>query len=394
MRVLQILNRFNLGGPTPVVAHLVKYLPCETLLVAGHKDASEADSEGMLAQLGIRPHYVPHMGRSINPTDDLKAWQYLRTLIKNFRPDVVHTHAAKAGLLGRTAAKVCRVPVIVHTFHGHVFHSYFSPMKTNAIIQAERTLARFTDAVIAITPRQKEELAHRFRIAPERKIHTIPHAFDFAPFTTDQEAKRTAFRRKYAIPDEAVVVSIIGRIVPVKNHSLFLQAVHRIREKGKMMTAPPEIRFLIIGDGGHRAQIEAQAKDLLLTEPFLTFTSWIFPIDEAIAGTDIIALTSHNEGSPVSLVEAQAASRPVVATRVGGVPDTVWENESAFIVPANDAEAFAEALWKLITDSDLRAKMGAQGRLFVERQFHYLKRVEETYNLYEQILFRKHHKRH
>jgi glycosyltransferase involved in cell wall biosynthesis len=392
MRVLQILNRFNLGGPTPVVAHLVKYLPCETLLVAGHKDPTEADSEGMLAQMGIRPHYVPHMGRSLNPADDLKAWQYLRTLIQNFRPDVVHTHAAKAGLLGRTAAKVGGVPVIVHTFHGHVFHSYFSPMKTRAIIQAERTLARITDAIIAITPQQQAELAHRFRIAPEKKIHTIPHAFDFTPFTSDQTAKRIAFRRKYAIPDGAVVVSIIGRIVPVKNHSLFLRAVHRLREKYKPSTNAPEVRFLIIGDGGHRAEIEAEAQALHLTEPLLTFTSWIFPIEEAIAGTDIIALSSHNEGSPVSLVEAQAAARPVVATRVGGVPDTVLENESAFIVPPNDAEAFAKALEQLIADAELRAKMGAQGRLFVERQFHYLKRVEETYNLYEQILFRKHHK--
>lgn len=226
-KVLRIINRFNLGGPTYNVAYLTKYLApeYETLLVGGMKDESEASSDYIINKLGIEPIIVEEMKRSINPVNDYLAYKKIKNIIKEFKPDIVHTHASKAGTLGRIAAAHCNVPVIVHTFHGHVFHSYFNQVKTTVFKEIERYLAKKSSAIISISEIQQKELALDHKIAPLEKIKVVPLGFDLDRFQENKDEKRKTFREKYQVKENEIAIGIIGRLVPVKNHSLFIQAI-------------------------------------------------------------------------------------------------------------------------------------------------------------------------
>src|ERR1035437_2948879 len=219
-RILRIINRLNLGGPTYNAAYLTKYLApeFETMLIAGMKEDSEESSEFIVKQMGIEPIYITEMKRSINPAQDYKAYKRIKSIIKEFKPDIVHTHAAKAGTIARLAAKACNVPVIVHTFHGHVFHSYFNSFKTSIFIAIEQYLARKSTKIIAISEHQKKELTKQYHICSESKIAVIPLGFDLERFQENMDLKRKEFRNKYFIDDDEVAIGIIGRLVPIKNH--------------------------------------------------------------------------------------------------------------------------------------------------------------------------------
>ena len=190
-RVLRIINRLNLGGPTYNASYLSKYLPeeYETMLVSGMKDDSEASSEFIVQSMGLEPVYIKNMHRSLHPIKDYKAYKEIRKIIREFKPDIVHTHAAKPGAVGRLAAHHEKVPVILHTFHGHVFHSYFGKVKTGIFLRIERFMAKRSTRIIAISPKQKEELSKEFRICPEEKIETIPLGFDLDRFQREQGRK-------------------------------------------------------------------------------------------------------------------------------------------------------------------------------------------------------------
>ena len=217
-RVLRILNRLIIGGPAINATYLTKYMApeFETMLVIGGKDDHEQDAEHLKEQLGIDPVVVPEMKRAISPISDGYAYQRIKKLIEDFRPDVVHTHAAKSGVIGRLAADACNVPVIVHTFHGHVFHSYFNKWTTNTFIHIERYLAKHSTGIIAISESQKNELANKYKICPANKIQIIPLGLNLDKFQQDQERKRAEFRAKYQLRFDEIAIGIIGRIVPVK----------------------------------------------------------------------------------------------------------------------------------------------------------------------------------
>src|SRR6185295_2272303 len=225
-RVLRIINRLNLGGPTYNAALLTKHLApeFETLLIAGTKQDSEESSEFIVKNLGISTLAIPEMQREINLSNDRIAYKKIKDIIRDFKPDIVHTHAAKAGTLGRLAADSLKVPVIVHTFHGHVFHSYFNPIKTKIFLNIERYLARKSTGIIAISEKQMYELSEIHRICSPGKIKVIPLGFDLDKFQEDIEMKRKSFRSKYFVDDNEIAIGIIGRLVPVKNHPLFLKA--------------------------------------------------------------------------------------------------------------------------------------------------------------------------
>jgi glycosyltransferase involved in cell wall biosynthesis len=302
----------------------------------------------------------------------------------------VHTHAAKSGAIGRLAASACKVPVIVHTFHGHVFHSYFGKRKTQAFIQIERYLARKSSGIIAISEIQKGELADIYRIAPADKINIIPLGFDLDRFAQDQDVKRAAFRQRFDIADDEIAIGIVGRIVPVKNHALFVAAAAEVlKQTGQ------KLRFIVIGDGDMRAPMEAQFRSAGIDYAYYPedkrhaqaiCTSWQTEMDEVFAGLDIIALTSHNEGTPVSLIEAQAASRPVVSTAVGGVANVVENGRAGFVTPAGEVKAFADALLKLTQDPAIRQSFGSYGRSFVQSRFSYQRLVGDMDAYYKQLL--------
>ncbi|MBK8472188.1 MAG: glycosyltransferase [Sphingobacteriales bacterium] len=378
-RILRLINRLNVGGPTLNVAMLTKHLSpkYETLVVSGMKDDSEADSEFILHNLGIQAHYLRDMYRNINPFRDYPAYRELRQLIRRFRPDIVHTHAAKAGALGRLAAYHCGVPVIVHTFHGHVFHSYFGAAKTQFYLSVERYLAQRSSRIIAISEGQKRELSEKYRICAPEHIEVVRLGFDLSKFYTDQSAKRTAFRQQYQLDNREVAIGIVGRLVPVKNHTLFLSAIAQLR------TQTP-FRAFIIGDGELKAQLAQQAEALGIGKK-LVFTSWIKDIDRAYAGLDIVALSSLNEGTPVSLIEAQAAARPVVATDVGGVRDIIAA-QADFVSSSQALAPFTEHLQRLVDNEALRLQLGQLNRAHIDQQYSYTRLVADMEGLYEKLL--------
>lgn len=385
IKVLRILNRFNLGGPTYNAAFLTKHLSSEfkTLLVGGEIDQSENSSLHILEDLRIKPIIIPEMKRSINYNNDLKAYYKLKEIIHRFKPDIIHTHASKAGSLGRWAAYRCKVPIIVHTFHGHVFHSYFGPAKTSMVKSVERSLARISSSIVAISDKQKDELCNIHQIAPEEKVSVIPLGFDLNKFQENKLEKRAQFRNEYNIDPEEIAIGIVGRIVPVKNHTFFIDAIEHL----KSVTNLP-LRFFIVGDGELRKGIEdyARSKNIDFTtkkgeKALLTFTSWIKEIDQVNAGMDIISLCSLNEGTPVSLIEAQASGTPIVAANVGGIEDVVLSGKTAILTDSNSVH-FAENILKLASDKQLRDRMSANGWQFVENKFHYSRLVKDMETLY------------
>lgn len=391
-KVLRIINRLNLGGPTFNAAYLSKYLApeYETMLVAGMKDESEESSEFIVRELGLVPIYITEMRRSINPLNDYLAYQKIKKIIQEFKPDIVHTHAAKAGALGRLAASACGVPVTLHTFHGHVFHSYFHPLKTKIFIQTERYLAKKSSCIVAISEKQKEELSVVHKICESNKIAVVPLGFDLSKFQENQIQKRKSFRKNYLLDDDEIAIGIVGRIVAVKNHKLFLSAL-----KNVLNQTTKKVRAFIIGDGEDRKIIEYFAQQLNIdfvdftiqrSKATLTLTSWIKNIDWAYSGLDIVALSSLNEGTPVSLIEAQAANKPIVSTKVGGIENVVLSEITALLSENDRVKDFSHNLLKLIEDENLRIKMSQQGWEHVKDKFHYSRLIKDMQQLYHKLL--------
>ncbi len=392
VRILRLINRLNLGGPAHNAAYLSRYLApeFETILVSGDKDISEASAEFILKELGIIPIYIPEMRRSIHPYRDIIAYRRIKEIIKEFKPDIIHTHAAKAGALGRMAAFSCNVPVVVHTFHGHTFHSYFNPVIASIFVNIERYLAKRSTAIVTISEGQKIELCEKYRICELDKAKVIPLGFDLEKFQQNTDEKRVKFRNLFQIDEDEIAIGIIGRLVPIKNHELFLKGIRQLQSK-----STKKVRAFIIGDGECRETIERAATEMNIDfvtndQPFrrvfLTFTSWIKEIDEVILGLDIIALTSLNEGTPVSLIEAQAANKPIIASNVGGVIDTVIPDDTAIIFPSGDEKSLSGNLIKLVENETFRNEIGKKGYDFVKRKFAYVRLIEDMRLLYHDLL--------
>ncbi len=394
-KVLRIINRLNLGGPTYNAAYLSRYLApeFETMLVAGMKEDTEESSEFIVTEMGLKPVYIPEMRREINFKNDRIAYQKIVQLIKEFKPDIVHTHAAKAGTLGRLAASRMKVPVIIHTFHGHVFHSYFNPVKTQLFKYIERYLSSVSTRIIAISDIQKKELCTIHKVCKPSKTVVVPLGFDLSRFQVNQEEQRKNFRSEHFIKDSTVAICIVGRIVPVKNHELFIRAIANVKAKykGKMVG-------IIVGDGEDRAKMELLANELnlslstpekIIKGADLIFTSWIFDVERPLAGSDIVAMTSLNEGTPVSLIEAQAAGIPIVTTDVGGIGNVVIPEKTALLSPSGDLNLFSDNLKRLVEDEALRNSMRDKGWPFVRDKFHFERLVAEIKTLYQDLLSQK-----
>ena len=394
-RVLQIHNRLIVGGPSIIVTALTKYLSpeFETLMVVGEKEEEEQSAEELAIESGIDYIKVPEMRRTVNPFKDLQAFAQLKKIIRDFKPDVVHTHAAKPGALGRLAAAACNVPAVVHTFHGHVFHSYFNKLKSSFYINTERYLAQKTSAIIAISEAQKKELVDEFRIASDSKVKVIPLGLDLDRFQQDMDKKRRKFRAEFGLDEDEVAIGIIGRLVPIKNHPLFLHAIQYV-----VQNSTRRIKAFVVGDGETRKQLENQALAMGLNfttqndkrHPYpLIFTSWRNDVDVVNAGLDIVALTSFNEGTPVSLIEAQASNKPIVSAKVGGIGDIVQEGKTALLANVDDEELFCNHLLQVVEDDGLRAELGSNSRPYVMHQFNHQRMIQDTANLYYELLRKK-----
>lgn len=391
-KVLRIINRFNLGGPTYNASYLTKYMApeFETLLVGGRKDETEENSEYIVRSLGIEPVIIPEMRRRLNPYYDNIALNKIKKIIKRFKPDIVHTHASKAGALGRLAASNLNVPVIIHTFHGHVFDAYFSGVKSSFYQYIERKLAEKSSKIIALSENQRYDLVIRYKICPNEKVEIIPLGFDLSRFQENLSEKRSTFRKLYKIDDDEIAIGIVGRIVPVKNHDLFVEAIDYLRKHSNK-----KIRAFIVGDGEDRLKIEEKARALGIDfidstkkkeKATITFTSWLKDVDFVNAGMDIITLTSLNEGTPVSLIEAQAANKPIVTTKVGGIQNIVLEGKTALLSDIYNKTDYYENLLKMVEDDNLRNSFSGEGWSFVREKFHYTRLVNDMKNLYYKLL--------
>jgi glycosyltransferase involved in cell wall biosynthesis len=356
VKIVRIIARLNVGGPALHVILLSSRLRAaghETILVKGTEAPSEGDLLHLARELDVRPVVVPQLGREIRWWDDVVAFWKLLVLIRRERPDVVHTHTAKAGMLGRVAAWLAGVPLVVHTFHGHVFHGYFSPLRTRVFVAIERWLARRTHRLVAVSARVRDEVLAHGVGRPER-FHVVPVGLDLRRFA-ECDPQRGELRAELGLSPEAPLVGIVARLVPIKRHEVFLAAAAAV------LRQRPACRFVVVGDGERRRALEEQARDLGIAEGVL-FLGWRRDLERIYADLDLAVLTSANEGSPVSLIEAMAAGVAGVGPRVGGVPDVIDDGTTGVIVPPGDAAAVAGTIVRLLADVELRQKMGAAAR--------------------------------
>lgn len=352
IRVLRIANRLNIGGPTYNVCYLTKFLGVdfETLLIAGQEDNSEGSSLYIAQEMGLKPKIIPSMKRSIHPIRDRKAYKEVRKVIREFKPHIVHTHAAKAGAIGRYAAYKEGVPLIIHTYHGHVFHSYFSALKTSFFLAVERYLGKKSHGLIAISPLQKKELSKTFKVAPASKFDVVPLGFNLDRFFMNMDVKRASFRKEWLINDKTMTIGVVGRLVPIKNHEFFLHGFVRAKKK---ITKFVQVYF--IGDGETKQFLMDLCNKLGLTfnshpcpHSDIIFTSWIADIDRALAGLDLVCLTSKNEGTPVSLIEASCAGKPFISTNVGGIRDILSDPSQGVVLEDNSTDSFEKELVRAV----------------------------------------------
>jgi glycosyltransferase involved in cell wall biosynthesis len=384
IKILRIINRFNIGGPTYNATFLTAFLgeEYETMLVGGLPEEGESDSLFILDKYGVKPVLIEEMVRKPSIKSDRLAYKRLKQIILDYKPDIVHTHASKAGVLGRKAASACGVPVIVHTFHGHVFHSYFGTVKTSIFKYIERRMARKSTGIIAISETQKIELSEVHGICKPEKVRVISLGFDLTPFHEKAINEREVIRSNYGLDDSMIAIAIIGRLAPIKDHSFFFDVIDRVLEQ-----TSKSLRIFVVGDGPERDVIEARVAGLNQKyDDVIVMTSWIKDIGRFNAGMDIVCLTSKNEGTPVSLIEAQAANIPVITTNVGGVKDIVKHGETGFIIPSGDLEGYVTSLLDLCENEKKRVSMSQNGWSFVQDKFQYTTLVKNMDAYYKELL--------
>ena len=382
MRVLRVISRLNIGGPAVHATLLSARLDAsryESLLATGREEPSEGNYLELSGTTLDSLVLVPGLRREIRLAGELDALKQLVVLVRRFRPHIVHTHTAKAGTLGRLAARWCRVPIVIHTYHGHVLRGYFSPAKTRAYLAIERWLARRTTRLLAVSERIKQELLALGVGRPER-FDVMPLGLELAPFL-DADARRGQFRHELGYSEQDVLVGIVARLVPIKAHEIFLRAA------AALIPRVPGSRFVVGGDGERRAELETLARQLGLGDR-VRFVGWRPDLPRVYVDCDVVVLASRNEGSPVSLIEAMAAARPVVATRVGGVPDIVEDGRHGLLVPPDDVDALARAIEDVVTAPDRGRKMGEAGRARVYPAFTADRLVADIDRLYTELLAR------
>ncbi len=381
VKVLRVIARLNVGGPAVHVINLTRGLDAtrfDSTLVTGTENPGEGSMLDLALERGVRPVVIPEIvGQATLKPRDLKALIALYRLMRRERPQIVHTHAAKPGVLGRVAARLAGVPVVVHTFHGHILHGYHGPLMSWLLRRMERMLAHLSDRIIAVSEQVKQDLV-RYGVAPPEKICVIPLGLELDPFL-QSDFHRGALRRELGIASDARLVGIVGRIFPIKNHRLFLEAAALVAAK------EPGARFVVVGDGTLRADMEALARQLGIGERTI-FTGWRRDLPRVYADLDVLVVSSDNEGTPVSAIEAMASGCPVVATRVGGLPDLIEDGEDGHLVPARDAEAMARTVLGLLRDRDRARRMGRNARGRVRDRYRAERLCRDIEALYTELL--------
>jgi len=388
IKILRIIARLNIGGPAIQATLLTRAFnndEFESKLICGEISRGEGDMGYIAERYGVNPTYLPQLGRNISPLRDVAALWGIFKHIRKFKPDIVHTHTAKAGTLGRIAAVLANIPVKVHTFHGNIFQGYFNGRTTRFFLFIEKILARFTNTIIAISPGQKREIVEKYQITDSGRCRVIRLGFDLENFLNLEHKKKGHFREKFNFRNDDILVGIIGRLTSVKNHKMFIDAAGYLLNHAEPDLAE-RIKFVIVGDGELKGEIALYARFKGLAGKVF-FSGWEKHIDEVYADMDIIALTSINEGTPVSLIEAMASSRPVIATDVGGVKDVL--GEIGILVDPGDYKDMAEKMLELASSPEQRKKLGGLGRNVVKDIYSKERFTSELGRLYGELVMKK-----
>ena len=397
MKIFRIIARLNVGGPTRHVVWLTKGLQNEefqSILATGTVPVGEEDMSYFADENGVKPFFIEQMSRELSPKDLVSLWKIFVKIWQE-KPDIIHTHTAKAGTVGRIAGFLYRwlswrKVKIVHTFHGHVFHSYYGKRKTQIFLLIEKILARFaTDKIITISNQQFKEIHEDFGVGKKKQFQVIPLGIDLEKFA-DSNAKRNILRDEINVKDDEILVGLVGRLTEIKNISLFLKVIQLCLKQ----TDLTKLKFAIIGDGHLRKPLEEEAKNLGIQKN-ITFVGHRNDVDVIYAGLDIIALTSLNEGTPLSLIESMANEKPVISTEVGGVIDLLGKivddnlgfkvRERGISVESDNAEAFSKGLVYLALEKNLRQQFGKDGLEFVNQNYSKERLIVEIGELYRNI---------
>lgn len=406
MKIMRIIARLNVGGPARHVVWLANALPAEefqSVLIAGTVPEGEEDMSWFAVENGVEPIYIPEISREISPKDIVSLWKVYRE-IKREKPDIIHTHTAKAGTVGRVAGFFYRWltwkslvgkprPVrFIHTYHGHIFHSYYGRVKTGIFLLIEKVLARLaTDKIIVIARQQFEEIHHELGVGRAEQFDITPLGIDLEPFRYSPE-NRKILREEIGAKDDDILVGFIGRLTEIKNVSLLLKVAALYHERRD--ESFPNLKFVILGDGNLRHDLEREAEALGVHD-VVKFLGNRNDVNLYFAGLDVVALTSLNEGTPLSIIEAMESEKPVISTGVGGVVDllgdveTEKENfkicERGVRIESNDAEGFYNGLIFLAKDPGLRAGLSAKGKAFIEENYSKERLVEHIERIYREL---------
>ena len=409
MKIVRIIARLNVGGPARHVVWLTQKLQTaefNSVLIAGTVPDGEEDMGYFAAEHDVEPIYIPELNRDLSPKDIVSLFKIYRE-IRRQKPDIIHTHTAKAGTVGRISALIYRWftfrtligkprPVkIVHTFHGHFFHSYYGRLKTRAFLTIEQILARIaTHKIVVITDQQFREIHERFNVGAVGQFEVIPLGIDLSVYDQNDN-KRSILRNEIGANDDDIVVGFVGRHTEIKNIPLLLNAAAQYKKLAD--NDKPRIKFVIIGDGNLRESLEAQSADLGVGD-IVHFLGNRENIAELLAGIDIVALTSKNEGTPLSLIEAMAAGKPVISTAVGGVVDLLGNVESKFdgfsvcergiAVELDSPKHFLNGLIYLAKDEKLQESSAANGKQFVTENYSVDRLVNDITALYRSLISR------
>lgn len=370
-RVVRLITRLNVGGPARQALLLTRDLAptFDTMLAAGRPTLVE----GEMTDEAVTVRRVP-LVRPTDPVTDGRALVAVRNLLARAAPALLHTHMAKAGTIGRAAAlSLTNRPRTVHTFHGHVLDGYFKPSTQRAFVEVERRLARHTDALIAVSPEIRDALL-ALGIGRSGQFHVISLGFDLSSFLAVERPAGT-LRSRLGLAADVPLVGIVGRLVPIKDVSTMLAAMVHL----------PGVHLAVVGDGELRPALEAEARLLGLAER-THFTGWWPDVPAALSDLDVVVLTSRNEGTPVSLIEAQSVGRPVVATDVGGVGFVVEDGVGGYLTSPGDPVTLAERVGLLLADPELAREMGAKGRESVRHRFGKETLLAEITDLYTDLL--------
>jgi glycosyltransferase involved in cell wall biosynthesis len=374
-----LFSRLNIGGPSVHVILLtagLREMGYETRLIVGREAPSEGNLLDMARQKGVEIEQLAGLGREIRPLADLVTLWQLYGLIRRCQPAIVHTHTAKAGVLGRIAARLAGVPVIVHTYHGHVLRGYFGPLKTAFFRRLETALNRVTDVAITVSTALREDLAE-MGVAPRAKIRVVPLGLDLARFA--RPPARGGLRDACGASAGDVLIGVVGRLVPIKDIDCFLEAAARVAESA------PAACFAIVGDGECRQALEQKAAALGLGTR-ATFAGWRKDLESVYADLDVVVNSSRNEGTPVALIEAMAAGRPVVATAVGGTADLLGEGQRGLLVPPASPSALAEAILETLAHPEESARRAGAARDYVMAHHSVDRLLHDIDELYRELL--------